>query len=204
MAPQLWRSAKHCSCAHGPTQAGEKGLDSFMGSLPVLQSTEDSWKKKVVKKFKTFPDSRALGQAHRECYHYIQIPQAHSRQAASEWRSSRRQLEPAQGTSRAFPSYHQIWVHLCHEHGPAAAQAEKTVFPKSCPGRLRTQDLARSALAPRTNLHRAQVLLEVIWASLPSGQQTSAYQLPFHISFNFFLLLLTSDRKQSLLSYRGL
>lgn len=38
------------------------------------------------------------------------------------------------------------------------------------------------------------------WASLPSGQQAGAYQLPFHIRFYFLSLLLTADRKQSPLS----
>lgn len=87
-----------------------------------------------------------------------------------------------------------------HELRPEAAQAETTVFLKSCPGQLYTLDLTRSALTPRTNLHRAQVLLEVIWASLPSGQQAGAYQLPFHSSFYFFSFLLTADSKHSPLS----
>lgn len=75
--------------------------------------------------------------------------------------------------------------------------------PKSCPGQLCTQSLTRSALDPRTNLHTAQLILQVIWASLPWGQQTSAYQPPFFINSNFFLFLLTSERKHSLLSHRG-
>lgn len=170
------------------------------GLLPVPQSTENS-EKKWWRNSKCFPNSkcagRALAEAHGECHHDIPLSQAHTRQAACERQSCRRQLEPAQGTSRALPSWHQIWGRRCHELRPEAAQAETTVFPKSCPGQLYTLDLARSALTPRTNLHTAQVLLEVIWASLPSGQQAGAYQLPFHISFYFFSLLLTADRKQT-------
>lgn len=75
--------------------------------------------------------------------------------------------------------------------------------PKIAWGDTAQKNLTRSLLTPKTNLHRAQLLLEVSWASLPWGQQTSTYQFPFHRSLNFFLLLLSSDREQSLLSHWG-
>lgn len=198
MAPPLWRSV-NCPSAHGL----KKGPDSYLRSPTSPTINRELWEE-VVKKFKAIADGRALAEAHGECHQDIPMSQRHSRQAAWGWQSSRRQLEPAQGTSRALPPWHRIRERLCQELRPEAAQEETTVFPKSCLGQLYTRDLARSALTPRTNLHTAQVPLEVIWASLPSGQQAGAYQLPFHFSFYFFSLLLSADGKQSPLSYGGL
>lgn len=93
MASQLWRSARHCSSAHG-----WEGRDSFMGSLPAPQPTRNS-----------------------------------------------------------------------------------------------QNESSQSSRSPGADV-----------SILPPGQHSSAYHGPFRSSADFVLLLLTSETKQSLLSYRGL
>lgn len=132
--------------------------------LPVLQSTENS-EKKWGRNSKRFLMAE-LWLRHTGSVTTTSQSLKHTQPGWCEWQSSRRQLEPAQGTSRALPSWHQIW-----ELRPETAQAGTTAFPKSCPGQLHTRDLARSALTPRTNLPTAQVLLEVTELPCPQGSR---------------------------------